>query len=495
MSLPGFLGPLMGIGPVRRQSLIGVATFVGTTAVGYLATAYFAHTLGPAPLGTLYLLISVSAILAQLTDWGLSSAAAQKIGEGEERDAYFSAHACVRLLLLLPVLLLVVFGMPFLPGKGEGVLPGWGFAAALLLTLVGITTAGLTGSAKVGILRLTEFLGNLVKLGVQVIAVVLGYATAGLLGGFLAGLVATVLLSVPSLEVRPVRFGWHHLRGLWWYAGWVSLGGFVGVLGAYADTLLIGFFLTRGDVGIYRGAVQFATIALFASIALRATLYPRIVVWYRAGELGMVSAALSRALTYSLLIAVPCAVGGTLLAGPILYYLYGEIFAPAAPALVLLLAAQVVSVWADLPAVAISACGRPDLAVRIPIGGAVVLLVADLALIPSFGIVGGAMGLLLSQVAAAVIAHRMSWDVTRVRFEIAPVCHILIATMAMALVVGTFSAVVMMTHLFFVVAAVALGAAIYFTVLFRLDRGIYAEIRDIFTALGFVKQVRRKRGV
>jgi len=82
-----------------------------------------------------------------------------------------------------------------------------------------------------------------VKTAVQLGAVLLGYGTAGLLGGFIAGIVAGALVNLLYLDCRVVRFQWKHLRNLSWYAGWVFFNGFTAVIAQYADSLVVGLLI------------------------------------------------------------------------------------------------------------------------------------------------------------------------------------------------------------------------------------------------------------
>ena len=56
-----YLARIMRIDPVQRQSVISLTSTIGLTAVGFLSTMYFAHTVGLSILGAYYLLLPTSA--------------------------------------------------------------------------------------------------------------------------------------------------------------------------------------------------------------------------------------------------------------------------------------------------------------------------------------------------------------------------------------------------------------------------------------------------
>jgi len=57
-SISRLIGQMIGIGPVRRQSIISLGSNLAITAIGYIATVYIAHTAGAGPLGAFYLFLA-----------------------------------------------------------------------------------------------------------------------------------------------------------------------------------------------------------------------------------------------------------------------------------------------------------------------------------------------------------------------------------------------------------------------------------------------------
>ena len=100
---------------------------------------------------------------------------------------------------------------------------------------------------------------------------------------------------------------------------------------------LLDYYVPSTDVSVYRIAFQLTSPATFTTVALQTTLYPKISRWHADGALDRVTLSLARAVTYSLLLAVPVAVGGWILGDRLLYFFYGAGFAAGAPALAVLL--------------------------------------------------------------------------------------------------------------------------------------------------------------
>ena len=473
----------MAVSPVRRQSLIGLFTTIGSTLLGFAATVYIAHAAGAEALGAFYLLSAYLGFLLLASDPGLGGAAAQRIAERDEPAAHFSAYATIRVGLALAVAAGLVAAGPLLVDLGAAGLLPWLVVALLAGTLAGVVATGVWATGQAGIGQAAELVGVGARVAVQVGAVAAGYGAAGLAGGLVAGTLAAALVNLRFLPLRPTRFGARHVASLAPFALWSFLITLVAVVGANADTILIGHFLSDREVALYRTPLQLAALAVLSTMPLRASLAPRIAGWTRAGALGEAAAALARAWTFALLLAVPAAVGGLLLADRLLYFLYGPDFAGAASALAVLFLAQLVSVGSLLEGMALSAVGRPRGAFAAAGAGAAVLVLGDLALIPVYGIAGAALALLASTTVATILARVLLRRTVRVRLERRPLGAIALGAGLMAGAVLAYRAALPLDSLPLLVGAVALGAAVYLGAVLALDPTIRAEVAGLARAV------------
>ena len=469
----------MTVSPVRRQSLIGLLATVGSTLLGFASTVYIAHAAGAAALGAYYVLSAYLGFLLLASDPGLGGAAAQRIAERDEPAAHFSAYAVVRVSLALAVVGALIAARPLLVDLEAAGLIAWLAVAVLASTAAGIIATGVYASGQAGVTQSADLLGVGVRVAVQVGAVALGFGAAGLTGGLVAGTVATAVVNRRFLTLRLTRFGRRHLSSLASFAVWSFLLSLVAVVTANADTLLIGYLLSDREVALYRTPFQLASLAVLSTMPIRASLAPRIAGWARAGALDEVAAALARAWTFALLLAVPAAVGGVLLADRLLYFLYGADFTSASPALVLLLVAELVAVGSLLEGMALSAVGRPRGAFVVGGAGAVVLVLADLALIPLLGVTGAALGLLLSTMTATVLSRLLLSRTVTVRFERRPAAAVFVSAALMVVVVVALRTVAAPTSLVFTAGIVALGAGVYLAAVLSLDPSIRAEVTGL----------------
>ena len=480
----GYLARIMRIDPVQRQSLISLGSTIGLTAIGFLSTMYFAHTVGPSILGAYFLFVAYFSVFNLIGDGGFGGAAVKRISEGEDQNAYFTAFLLLRVMLMAVSVGFLLVARPYLTDlTSSGVFP-WLVLALVVSTFTNIASNSVYGRGMVGVNQISSLIDNLTRIVVQVVAIILGYGVAGLAGGFVAGLLVSGIFNFRFLDLSPAPFGRSHISSLFAFSFWTFLSASGYLVFSYADTIMIGHFMTETDVGIYRVALQLTSIATFVTIALHTTLYPKVSYWGKRDDLSSVEGALARAFTYSLLLAVPVLVGGWILGERLLYFFYGASFATGAGALAILLLVQVASVFMFLQTMCLNALDRPKDSFRVTAVAVAANIGLNLFLIPAYGIVGASAATLVTMVLNAALANRALSRSIRVRIEPRAVGNIVFAALAMAAVVIGYSYIIPLTNVFIVLGAVALGGLIYILLLLRIDRGIHDELKDLAGKLG-----------
>jgi len=474
----------MRISPIQRQSLISFVSIIALTFIGYLSTMYFSHVLGPAILGSYFLFLAYYGVFDLIGDGGFGGAAVKRISEDSEPNQYFSAFIVLRLLLLSGFICILLFFSSYFVDLRESGLFMWLLLALAIGTVSSFAANGLYGSSKVGVVQISTVINTIVKILIQVIAVYAGYALAGLVGGFILGIIAGAIINFYHLHLRFVRFSFEHLRSLFSFSFWIFLASSGSMVFAYADTILIGYFMSTADVGIYRIAFQLTGAASFTTVSLHYVLYPRVSNWHAIGEVGKAESALSRAFTYSLLLAIPVVVGGLILGEQLLYFLYGAGFESGTTALFILFLVQIANIFMYLQTMSLNAFNKPKKSFISTATAAILNIGLNIALIPFFGIAGAAFATFVSISINAIISYAYLSRSMHVRLERKPVLHITLATLPMAGVVMIFRFLIGISSVLLLAAAVTVGALIYFLVLFRIDRGIKEDLRSIISVFG-----------
>ncbi len=478
------LSKIMEINPIQRQSIVSFISSIGLTLVGLFSTMYFSHAVGPATLGTYFLFLAYLGIFSLISDAGLGSAAVQRIAEGKEQSKYFTAFLflTVNLLLTTAVVLVAVqiFIVDFI---GLGIF-FWLLAALLMGALYVAVNSGNVGTGKVGISQTAAFVNNIFKIVIQVVAVFLGFGTGGLIGGYLCGLLVGLILNLRFFELRLARFERRHIQRLFAFSFWIFLSSSGILVYNYTDTILIGYYMTEADIGIYRVAFQFTSIASLIAIAFVNSLYPRVSMWGTEQELHSVESALARAFTYSLLLALPIFAGGWILGDRLLYFFYGEAFATGAPAMVILLATQVAFIFMTLQTMCLNALDRPRDSFKVTAVSAMMNVVLNILLIPEFGILGAAGATFATMALNAFLSYRLLNRIVHVHLEMSAVLHIITATVVMAVAVGFVRYFIPFSHVVFVIGAIILGGGLYGMTLLKLDHSIRDELQTIADKIG-----------
>lgn len=481
---PAIITRISQIPPIQRQSMIQIGVTIAITLFGFLSTMLFSHLLGKELMGVYFLFLSYFGIFNMIGDGGFGSAAVKRISEGKDQNEYLTAYATLRLLLIIvSTLLLLAIGPHFVDLRNYNMIP-W-IIAALAAAFFGHTiTYGVYSLGHVGIWNLSAGVSELTRIGVQIIAVLMGYSVAGLFGGVIVGLILSGISCIKYFTFRPARFHYHHLKSLITYSVWIFLIGTGSVVFTYADTIFIGYFMENGDVGVYRVAFQLTTIGLFITSAIASTLTPKFSNWSAKGDLTQIPGILSRSITFGLLLAVPTAAGGILLAERLLYFFYGADFAVGGTVCAILLLLQIVSVFMVLFGTTLSAIDHARHSFYASGSAAILNVILNIALIPLIGIEGAAVASLISIILNVVLLRHYLRRYIPVRCEIRPIVHIVVSALLMAAFILIYKQLIPLTNIFLVLTPVAVGAAIYFVILFRLDKGIHDEVSGLVKQFG-----------
>ena len=468
----------MGIDAIQRQSLVSLIWQIAFTFIGFLSTMYFAHAVGAGVLGAYFLFVAYLSIISLMTDGGFGAAAVKRISEGEEPDAYFSAFVVLRSVFVTVVLtLLIAFRGYFVDLDSAGTFI-WLLVALVMSLLYGAVSSGITGCGKMGISATAGFVNNVSRIIVQVAAVFMGYGVAGLAGGFVMGMLVGAIIQLRFFDLHFVRFGWRHLKSLSSFSFWSFLASGGSLVFMNSDSVMIGYFMGNADVGVYRVIFQFTVLAAFTTTALRGTLWPRVSRWDKIGETGLIEESLSRAFTYSLILALPLFVGGALLGDRLLYFFYGADFV-SYTTLMILFIVQIVNIFQYFFTTYLGAMDQVKELFKITVVAVAANIALNAALIPVMGISGAAVATLVTMSLNAVLARRVLARMITLRLERSSLLNIFKATVVMGAVVGGYRLIVPLSSVWVAMVPVVLGGVVYGVLVLKFDRKIYEELKGI----------------
>lgn len=483
LNVNSFFSRIMGIGEVQRQSIVSLIWQVAFTLIGLLSTMYFSHTVGASVLGAYFLFMAYLGIIGMVTDGGFGGAAIKRISEGEEQDAYFSAFFVLRSVLVIAVVIaLIALRSYFVDINNSGTFI-WLLLALIISIFYGAVSYGIAGCGKMGIYSTGNFINNVSRILVQVVAIFLGYGVAGLAGGFLAGMLVAAIIELRFFDLHIVYFGWRHIKRLSTFSFWLFLTSSGSLVFLYADTVMIGYYLSNADVGVYRVVLQFTSVASLTAGAVLLTLFPKISGWGKIGEIGLIEVSLSRVISFSLLLAVPILAGGVLLGDKLLYFFYGAEFSKGYFTLVILLVVQIVSIFQNSFLIYLSALDRQKYAFKVTVVAASANIVLNFILIPMIGIIGAAVATLVTLTLNALLARWFLLQIIKVRVEQNSILNILKASIMMSLFVMVYRFFVPLPSVWLTLVPVFLGGTVYGILILKFDRKIYEELKRILTQM------------
>ncbi len=413
--------------PASSQ-LRGVAFLVGGNvlklALGFGTSILIFRVLGPSDAGRLTLTLSVVGLLSIIGEFGLRDAAVNYIARW----------------------------LPTAPERAAGIartfLASKIFLSALAST-VGILGAGWIAASfypqdKIGDLlalaAFSLFADGLLAFAVVVLEAQQKFAAISLLGvlqaAVRAALVAMLFLAhqvnlytllalesiVPlsifiySLRLIPrafyrLRFPlFEHLALLWHFTKWIALAALASAIFLKLDVLILSFYRTPAEVGLYAAAFALVGKLDVVKNAVLTTAFPEAC---RRSETGALRQYVTRSLRFTGLASLaflPLFVIG----GYLIELIYGVAYRGAIIALYPLLAAYLIGLNAEPVAYVLYPLNQPRWIAASDLMQLAFNVVVNLALIPRFGIIGAAGGVLLTRVVAAsitfILVRRFLWS-------------------------------------------------------------------------------------
>ncbi|MFD1598352.1 polysaccharide biosynthesis C-terminal domain-containing protein [Halobellus rarus] len=467
---------------IGQTSFAVFASKLVGSALGFVATLYFARTLGAEVLGQYALVLAVVAWLSLAGDLGVSQATTKRMSEDEEPSAYATAGA-----ITIAGFGLALGGLTLLFGDGVNAYVGESIASLVVVLLLSglftsVTSAALNGERKVHLAGLLTPVGIAARSVVQIALVALGLELVGMLvgyavGGLLVGVSGLLLVSVTV--VRPRR---EHFVELYEYAKFSWLGGLQSRSFNDVDVLLLGVFLQSSLVGVYSAAWSIAKFLTLFDSAVSSTLFPELSRADAEGRGQSVAGLVEDSLTYGGLILIPGLFGGILL-GERLLRIYGPEFVTGASVLWILIAATLLYGYQKQLLNALNGIDRPKAAFRINAAFIAINVVLNVVLIATVGLVGAAVATALSAGVGVMLALYTLRSEIAFAIPTGEIARQFAAAAAMAgVVVGgetVVRTVIGLNHNFAtVVLLVAVGAATYFAVLFGISETFRSTVFD-----------------
>ncbi|HTY07933.1 MAG TPA: oligosaccharide flippase family protein [Candidatus Edwardsbacteria bacterium] len=384
---------------MKRFAQLSLHTFLaqaGGLACGLASGVVIARAMGPTAKGAIAVYTLIAGFLALVGNLGLGLANVHLVARNEypARTAWANslwvAAAAGSLLAAAAFFLAPLAGIALRRPLDMGL---------LVISLVSVPwllwfdyqSNLLRGLQRIGWFNAANLLRQAGRLALLAILVVgLRGGTAGALWSANVALAAAGLacwLLIRSTGNAGLAPSWHRLKAASAYGLKGQAGQLIQFFNYRLDMILLALFWSNREVGIYTTAVFAAELVWYIPSAVATVLLPKISAVTEPAQGADRSA---RAIRHTLLWSLAAAAVLAALAKPLITGLYGPSFAPAVPALWVLLAGVAALAPGKVIVSHLAAIGKSQYVSYMALAGLGLTLALDLLLIPRYGIIGAA---------------------------------------------------------------------------------------------------------
>ena len=370
-------------------------------------TAAVARHLGPAQFGVLSFALSTVLLFATLWTLGLSGLVVRELVRDPQREAELLGTVMGLRIAGGIVAAIAALGLVVVLGRDDTTRLA---VAILMVGVLGLYTFdGIDFWLQAGVRSRYAVVARSLALGVASTVNVALIVADGPLLAFVAAAALEYALGGVLLVVAYLRLGGHPAR--WRFQGGTArtlltaswpliLSGVANAINLRADQLMLGTMSGTDAVGTYAAAARLSEVWYFVPAAIAASVFPAMVRAH-AGDRPSFDGWMTRLYDLMIALALPIAIGVSLLAGPLVAILFGPEYAASAPILA-------VHVWAG-PFVFLGAAlsrwliaeDRLKFSLARHGAGAIVNIGLNLVLIPAYGGLGAAISTLVSYAVAS----------------------------------------------------------------------------------------------
>ena len=191
--------------------------------------------------------------------------------------------------------------------------------------------------------------------------------------------------------------------------------GMLGLVMGWIDTLMLGYFLTAKDVGIYRASLATARLLVVVPASFSSIFFPLITELYSKGQIEELKGTNYAVTKWIFMIVFPLVLLMILFSKQILYILYGSAYIAGKLSLCILsLGYLVISIF-DPTNQIIKTVGKTKLIMSNTGVGAVLNVILNFLLIPAYGINGAAIATTISLLTVRTLTFAEVYAITRIQ--------------------------------------------------------------------------------
>jgi stage V sporulation protein B len=370
---------------------------------GFVLKILLARWLGSFDLGLYSLVLTVQELGALVAGIGISSALTKFVAEHQDNKDRFSQIVFTSLIMTVFFAILATILLYFLAPVVASFfkMPQLAHLLKILafsfpFMMINQSTLGLEN----GLRRMKYYSAQLIMRSFLMFALIValtwaGFGVEGTVYGLVFAWVATsiwgVYLARGFIHIASGDFQ-KNTRTLLSFGVQVFGTSSVSTLMTYADTIMVGYFLTATDVGYYNVALSMVMLFTVFPQAVQLNTYPMTAHFWYSKNFEALREMIDKSMKYSAVIMLPFGLFFAFFAKEITTVVFGaEYLSSVTPFLILLLAGVMRSATVTPVGASFTAIGRPDIGLKVSTLLLILYIPLNWFLIPRYGITGAAM--------------------------------------------------------------------------------------------------------
>jgi O-antigen/teichoic acid export membrane protein len=407
---------------IARNSAILIVSQLASQALVFFTSIQVANYLGVERYGLYTFAFSLVTLFTFVADCGLNFAAFREFSRDRENLVkYYQWMLAIKLAAGLALVSgFLVYGRLTGLDPALGIVLFWCFALLAVSSLNGVALAAFQAWERMELVAVTELLQR-----VAVLALVLWYVVR-----CDAGINGLVMMMVPisavALLINTAIVTWQEPR-IWgranrvWSNWWpvLKLGlpfvviGLLNQIYLYIDIPLMRFLTTGKEVGIYALAARFVTMGVLVPAAVTSAIFPAL---NRIKDQELFGKVAGSAFKYLMVVAMPLAVGTTLVAREFILFFFDQAYAPSAGCLQIQIWALALMFGNWVTGYALYALSKNKIMTGVVAVAVVVKVGTVLLLVPVFSALGASVAMVLTE--AVIMALELYLLRRYVRFRV-----------------------------------------------------------------------------
>lgn len=402
----------------QGSGIIFTVTITGMF-LGYVLRMFLSRELSVHEFGLFYALLAFVSLFSFFRDLGFTQSLVRHIPEFVFKKQFTELKTAIwfvstvqiiaSIIVMLPIVVFSdFFATNFFHTMSASIPLKILTVSFILSTIIGIYRSIFQGHQKIKYIPFPEFLRTMLVLLFTVLLIrskIIGVALSYTLSAVIVSVVffPQVYKLIKPLLPYKTNMRSHVPKKIFYFAIPVFFGGIATTTISTTDTLMITYFRTLYDVGVYQIALVVSQILWLVIGAVSPILFPVVSELWASNKSNYLSVFISSLLKFLFLVALPLAVIFISFSGSIIFLFFTEKYLSSTTPLQILCISSLFYILSMFYSTLISAMGKPMFVTKTSITMVGTNFLLNLFIIPTIGIMGAAITSLISYTIGFII--------------------------------------------------------------------------------------------